>query len=409
MTTAEFPGPRSARTVRNPLSLTRLDAAVARSAAGFGIAFLLQSVPVMLEQLGNLRPAWWLAVLLLMGALLFALVASIVGRAVRIAHASFAVLYVVALVSWPAAVIDVARAPASSFFLYFTLTIGTITATIGFGPRLGILYTIAVPGIYAAIRITPPGGSIPPLLAVLDSVYAIILGGLIAIIIVVLRRAARTVDTAQQTALLRYSHAVRQHAIEAERVQVDAIVHDSVLTTFLSAARAVTPESTSLAAAMAGNAIGHLRDAAAAGPGVEGEVSAGVVAGRIADTATTMAGHIAVRVQEPGTASMPIPVAEALYSAAVQAMVNSLQHAGAAALRWVEVRGAGRDGILVEVGDRGAGFDLEDVPSERLGVRISIIERLASAGGHAEIASQVGGGTTVTLRWPATTSGGEDS
>lgn len=399
--------PRSARTVSNPLSLTRLDTAVARSAAGFGIAFVLQSISPITEQMPNLRPVWALALLGLLAALLFALVASIAGRFVRVAHGSFAVLYVVALVSWPFAVVSDARAPHSSFFLYFILTIATITATIGFGPRLGLVYTIVVPGIYAVIRITPPGGAVTPLQAALDSVYAIILGGLIAIIIVVLRRAARAVDSAQQTALSRYSHAVRQHAIEVERVQVDAIVHDSVLTTLLSAARAQTPESTALAGTMAANAIGHLRDAAAVGPDVEGEVGAGVVAGRIADAATTMAGHIAVRASEPGLATMPIPVAEAMYSAAVQAMVNSFQHAGTTAARWVDVRGTGDDGILIEVGDRGAGFDPLDVPVERLGVRVSIIERVASAGGRAEITSRPGGGTIVALRWPAPEAEGE--
>lgn len=401
MTAAEFPGPRSARPVTNPLSLTRLDTAVARLAAAFGIAFALQAISPMLGQIANLRPVWGLVLVGLFAALVFALVASITDGPVRAAHMSFAALYVLALVSWPFAVIEVSRAPTTSFFLYFVLTVATISATIGFGPRLGLLYTIVVPAIYAAVRITPQGGSVSLLLAVLDSVYAIILGGLITIIIVVLRRAATAVDSAQATALSRYSHAVRQHAIDAERVQVDAIVHDSVLTTLISAVRAETQEAKTLAATMASNAIGHLRDAAATGPEVEGEVSAAVVAGRIADAATTMAGHVAVRTHNPGSASLPLHAAEAMYSAAVQAIVNSFQHAGATAARWVEVREDGADALLVEVGDRGAGFDLEDVPVERLGVRVSIIERVASAGGHAEIASRVGGGTVVSLRWPA--------
>ena len=80
-------------------------------------------------------------------------------------------------------------------------------------------------------------------------------------------------DAAQATALDRYSHAVRQHALEVERVQVDSIVHDSVLTTLLSAARAYTPEAKELAARMAGAAIGHLRDAALVSPDDSSTVS----------------------------------------------------------------------------------------------------------------------------------------
>ena len=33
-------------------------------------------------------------------------------------------------------------------------------------------------------------------------------------------------------------------------------------------------------------------------------------------------------------------------------------------------------------------------------MRVSIIERMSSAGGHAEVESAPGEGTTVTLRWP---------
>ena len=131
------------------------------------------------------------------------------------------------------------------------------------------------------IRVTPAGGQVTLTQAVLDSVYAIILGGVITIITTILRNAATAVDRAQQTALERYSHAVRQHAIEAERVQVDAIVHDSVLTTFLSAARAFTPEAKELAATMAGNAIGHLRDAVASTPDSDASVRVAVLASRI--------------------------------------------------------------------------------------------------------------------------------
>jgi signal transduction histidine kinase len=232
-------------------------------------------------------------------------------------------------------------------------------------------------------------------------VFALILGGVITIIFFMLRTAAVSVDRAQQTALERYSHAVRQHAIEAERVQVDAIVHDSVLTTLLSAARAFTPEAKELAATMAGNAIGHLREAVAVTPDSDAVVPAPVLASRISEAAGTMSQPFEVTTVRLGKATLPIPVAEAMYSAAVQGMVNSLQHAGTGVRRWIEVRGGLPHGaVQVQVGDEGTGFDPATVPTERLGVRVSILERMSSAGGHAEIVSAPGEGTRVTLRWP---------
>ena len=109
-----------------------------------------------------------------------------------------------------------------------------------------------------------------------------------------------------------------------------------------------------------------------------------------------------------GEGQIPVAVAEAVYSAAVQAMVNSLQHAGPGARRWATVRGDG-NGVVVEVGDRGSGFDPRGVPNERLGVRVSILERVTSVGGGARVDSAPGTGTVVRLRWPAEDSGEGDS
>ena len=57
---------------------------------------------------------------------------------------------------------------------------------------------------------------------------------------------------------------------------------------------------------------------------------------------------------------------------------------------------------MVEVGDHGSGFDPEAVPNERLGVRVSILERVAGVGGAAAIDTVIGRGTIVSLRWPVT-------
>jgi signal transduction histidine kinase len=63
-------------------------------------------------------------------------------------------------------------------------------------------------------------------------------------------------------------------------------------------------------------------------------------------------------------------------------------------------------GCLIEIADNGIGFDRASVPGERLGLRMSIEERMANAGGSAEIVSRPGQGTTVILAWPAGAAGG---
>ncbi|WP_395638400.1 sensor histidine kinase [Pseudolysinimonas sp.] len=392
--------PAFGRPVRNPLSLLRVDAAVARLAAVIGGAFFLQSIPLQLAQLPNMAPAWNVAILtLLITSLVACAVAATLKRMVRSAYVAFAVIYLIALVSWPFAVLSEADAPRDSYWLYFLLTIATAMASVAMDLPIAVLYTVGTPILYGLIRITPPGGNVEVGRALLDSVYSILLGGSILILIVVLRTAASGVDTAQQNALERYAHAVRQHATEAERVQVDSIVHDSVLTTLLSAARAFTPEAKALAATMASNAIGHLREAVAVAPDSEATVSGEMVAQRIVSAADSMSQTYRVRTFAEEWCLIPVHVAEAAYSATVQAMVNSLQHAGHGVDRWVDVRSHGHEAFTIEIGDKGAGFDPALIPTERLGVRVSILERVSSAGGQARIDTAPGEGTVVTLSW----------
>lgn len=388
--------------VRNPLSLLRVDAAIARLAAVIGVAFFLQSIPLQLGQLPRMAPAWNVAILtLLIASLVACALAATLKRGVRVTYVGFALAYLVALVSWPFAVVDLdaAMADNTSYWLYFLLTIATAMASVAMELPLAVMYTVGAPILYGIIRVTDAGGGTEPGLAVLDSVYSILLGGAILILVTVLRAAASGVDIAQQNALERYSHAVRQHATEAERVQVDSIVHDSVLTTLLSAARAFTPEAKALAATMAGNAIGHLREAVAVAPDSEATVSGEMVAQRIVSAADSMSQPFTVRMHAPEWCMIPVHVAEAAYSATVQAMVNSLQHAGNGVERWVDVRSFGNQAFSIEVGDRGAGFDPDLIPTERLGVRVSIIDRVASAGGRTRIDTAPGEGTVVTLAW----------
>jgi uncharacterized protein YidB (DUF937 family) len=390
---------------RNPISHKQVEAIISRAIAIAGLVFGAQTVGPLLEQVHDAEPIWLITVVILLSAsIIVAIVASIVQRFVRPAHATVAIVYVLALVTWPFAVVH-PQSPLVNHWLYYLLTIGTATAAIAFSTRLATIYLFVVPFFYGLIRTTPSGGGAPVLQAALDSIYAIILGGAVMIIVTMLRQAATNVDEAQTMALKRYGHAVRQHATEVERVQVDSIVHDSVLTTLLSAARAHTPEAMDLAAVMAGNAIGHLHEAALMQLDDGTTVRLRIVSKRILDAANAMSESFTVRARDVGPRSIPVAAGEAIYSAAVQAMVNSIQHAGEGQqiARWVTVRGARPDGIEVEIGDAGVGFDLESVANQRLGVRVSILDRVTNAGGSSRIDSAVGQGTVVHLRYPTLT------
>ena len=389
------------KTHRSPVSSAQVESVLSRSVAIFGALFGLQTVPALLDQLDEAHWLWNAAIItIIYGTLAFGLIAAAIQRWVRLSLTLVAGAYLIALQTWPLAVTH--PGVSENYWLYYLLTVATACAAIGLNTVIATTYLFAVPIIYGLVRLTPSGGSASWQLALLDSVYSIILGGTIIVIVTMLRHAAAAVDAAQATALERYSHAVRQHATEVERVQVDSIVHDSVLTTLLSAARAYSPEARALSATMAANAIGHLREAALVVPDDGSTVRLTAVARRIADAANTIGAQFELRTRNIGSRSMPVLAADAVYSASVQAMVNSLQHAGRdrEVARWVTIRGVAPAGIEIEVGDTGKGFSMVDVPRERLGLRVSIIERIANAGGSADVDSAVDEGTVVTIRWP---------
>ena len=85
-------------------------------------------------------------------------------------------------------------------------------------------------------------------------------------------------------------------------------------------------------------------------------------------------------------------------AASREAMLNAARHAGGDVSVYIE---GNANAVDVYVRDRGPGFDLQDVPDDRLGIRQSILGRMRRAGGSATVRRGAGGGTEVHLRFGA--------
>lgn len=397
---------RVTRIARRRSSVTRaqVETVTGRALGLFGLVFGAQTVPVALAQTDALLPGAEAALMaVLYGAIVALAVATVAKVAVRTASLAFAVLYALALVAWPLIVDDPAALDGSAPWLYYLCTVATTAAVVAVRPIWAAAYTMVVPAVYGVVRYLPAGGEAGPLLAVLDAMYAVVLGVVVLVIVTMLRQAAESVDSAQEAALERYDVAARLHANEIERVKVDALVHDSVLTTLLSAAAATTPDQEQLAARMARDAVQRLDEAGVTGPRALDRVALPVLVRRLRAALTTFSTPFTVRVVNAGGVELPVEAMEALYTATVQAMVNSLQHAdepGLSTRRELRIRGVRAGGCVIEISDNGRGFAIDRVPAERLGLRVSIEERMANAGGVARIESRIGHGTTVTVAWP---------
>ena len=89
----------------------------------------------------------------------------------------------------------------------------------------------------------------------------------------------------------------------------------------------------------------------------------------------------------------------ALLQATREALLNAVVHGRPPVSLYLE---AGGGTVEVFVRDRGDGFDLDDVPADRFGVRESIIGRIRRRGGTASVTSRPDRGTEVHLCLPIT-------
>ena len=389
---------------RKPISRAQIERVVSRAVGGVGLIFALQTYPAMVGQLDSLRPGIGLALSgVIFVSLALAILATLVKSFIRFTSGLFAVLYLAALVAWPALVATPDGVLDGKPWLWYLCTVATSCAAVSFSLWWAMTYTLVAPLAYGIVRVLPAGGHAEPMLGALDAFYAILLGQVVLIIITMLRQATAAVDTAQTNALQTYSSAVRQHATEVERVQVDSIVHDSVLAALLSAAAAGTPKGAELAYTMAQDAITRLNDAGSNTPSDDSMVAFSRLKERIRSAAARFDEPIEFIDCDAENLSLPAHAAEALYSASAQAIINSVQHAGRpgeAVARTVRMNVNLLGGCVIEIVDTGVGFDPATVPSERLGLRISIRERIISAGGMVHVRTAPGQGTSILIEWP---------
>jgi signal transduction histidine kinase len=95
--------------------------------------------------------------------------------------------------------------------------------------------------------------------------------------------------------------------------------------------------------------------------------------------------------------SVPAGVADAFAGAVAEALRNVSRHAGVDAARLTLSTVDGW--VCVEVADAGCGFELEETPAYRHGVRNSIVGRMAAVHARVRLVSGTGRGTLWRLEW----------
>jgi len=242
-------------------------------------------------------------------------------------------------------------------------------------------------------------------------VETIVAAGLVAVI----RGGARQADAIVADSLETERRIRAEEARRADEREQHRQLHDTVLSTLtMVAAGAFAGPSPALTAqtdrdlrvlqGLANAPDAPSVPAVAARPAVPGAQAApGGLApltdlGPKLERATVSTDDLAVRLKlVPVT--LPSPVADQLAACVGEALRNVERHAGTGQAEVTVSGGAGW--AVVEITDRGRGFDPATTPPSRRGIRESITGRMLAAGGRAAIASRPGAGTTVTVSWPA--------
>lgn len=181
-------------------------------------------------------------------------------------------------------------------------------------------------------------------------------------------------------------------AREAERADIAAHLHDSVLQTLALIQQRSEPGSE--VARIARRQERELRewlfrgaDGGSAAPRESAETE-------LREHAASLESAFAVQFEVVSVGQAAVAPAP-LIAAAREAMLNAAQHAGGSVTVYLEMTG---DLVSIDVTDRGPGLDVSALPADRMGVSESILGRIERAGGTASIKPGPGGaGTTVRL------------
>ncbi|ROQ39964.1 two-component sensor histidine kinase [Frondihabitans sp. PhB188] len=279
------------------------------------------------------------------------------------------------------------------------MTVPAVAMAVGARRPVIAAYVLATSITSGVIRyLTAPEVGVT--LAALDLAYNFLFDCAFVALTLVTRSSAVRLDAAAEAARVKTSHEAEASARVQQRIRIDALVHDHVLSALLIASRAdavPTPALRELAA----STLRTLNEEALPPHQV---LSGEEFVGRLRSTVSSQGAGIAFDGELGAAVRVPADIAQALIEATSEAVRNSLLHAaaddaGGDVTRLVRV--ASLDGgLAIVVRDDGRGFNSRRIPPERLGVRVSILNRMATLpGGHADIESGRGLGTRVTLAW----------
>jgi signal transduction histidine kinase len=376
-------------------------------AFAFGVGALVFGVltlPTIQSQLGMFQ-LWW-TVPTVVWTFGIPLTMAVIARwssvsMLRLLAGVTAVGYLLAMLTlWPALIGGHLSTTPDAPWLLELNAIGTTAAALAWRPWAVWTYMFFIAILVFVNRFLSGGPNFAEV-AAQDALYTLLYTSVFATVALITIRAGRALDLATQAARKEATVTATAQARRQERARMEALMHDSVLSTLLTAAH----EGDQFAAAaslQARKTLAQLElftESPEPPPFVKGQEF--VWMQQATTTEISPEAYFSYDLDDP-EAIIPGDVALAISEALAEALRNSLRHAelptGRTA-RAVHVE-VSTSGVRVVSLDDGNGFNPSLVPSTRLGIAVGISGRMARVdGGSARIESHVGSGTRVMLDW----------
>jgi signal transduction histidine kinase len=381
------------------IATARVDKLLGRTLAAGAVALNLESGFNFFGQLQYLnQPLAWLLISILWATTLSVVYTFWFGSANYLYMKIHALYIPVLILSWPFVLTqEVPQDGAFYPWIWWGVDTGWVAVALAFKWRTALVYYISCISLMQVIFSLPMGGSHEDITLVTDSIYTSLTNACLSIIALMIRYAAQRSDAANSEAIQAEVLRAQAEGQAREKLRIDGLIHDSVLTALINAAQAKSDEEAKKSSELAATALNKLSEIQR-GDSSQSSLYCGELFDSIILAAERI--HPDMKIKKNCAVSIPVDseVASALTEATIQAVHNSVLHAGSKASRELSLKSTSSS-LKIVIKDDGVGFRVSQVNRGRLGIKTSIIARMQSVGGSAHVVSSPGQGTTVVLEW----------
>ena len=213
-------------------------------------------------------------------------------------------------------------------------------------------------------------------------------------------RTGRLLDATTNATHAAAASAAAQRARAVERERFDALIHDGVIATLLTASRPVRRQNVRALASTTLRELDELHTVSDPDQSIALDETLAQLRTATVDIDPNTS-FVVTGTETAETLRIPVSTVRSMSGALAEALRNSHLHAGPRTTRTVTAA-LQADSISIDIADDGSGFDHTSIPPHRLGIAVSILGRMRHiAGGSARVDSGPGRGTTVHIEWTA--------